>query len=73
MSRIQNIIDQKKYLLKQYLKNNDLINVSRMNQEIQNIQLPNKFQSTLNIPHITLEFNQLPIEPNPNTYVRKFA
>ena len=69
----QNIIDQKKYLLKQYLKNNDLINVSRMNEEIQNIQLPSKLHIILNVPHITLEYDLIPIETNPNTYVRKFA
>lgn len=73
LSRIQNVIEQKKYLLKQYLKNNDLINVSRMNEEIQNIQLPSKLHIILNVPHITLEYDLIPIETNPNTYVRKFA
>lgn len=73
VSRIQNIIDQKKSLLKQYLKNNDLINVSIMNEEIQNIQLPSKLHIILNVPHITLEYDLIHIETNPNTYVRKFA
>ena len=73
VSRIQNTIDQMKYLLKQYLKNNDLINVSRMNEEIQNIQLPSKLHIILNVPHITLEYDLIPTETNPNTYVRKFA
>lgn len=73
VSRIQNTIDQMKYLLKQYLKNNDLINVSKMNEEIQNIQLPSKLHIILNVPHITLEYDLIPIETNPNTYIRKFA
>ena len=40
---------------------------------IQNIQLPSKLHIILNVPHITLEYDLIPTETNPNTYVRKFA
>lgn len=62
--------------IKQSIQDNNIDKTFNIYSQLHNIKFPNTndiYGLRNNIPHITLEFNQLPIEPNPNTYVRKFA